>query len=246
MENTPEPPRPYSESERLVRAHILEDWKKLVHQAEEAFAGKESELAPKANWDTIWVLSGTTAENLNEPQPGEKNETLQRLMTGFWLMRQVTAVRMTKRVEEVTEDDVREHGPVLYFNGALNKETGVNQNAELQAWIASGELKEFGIPAESIHFTNRDDTIVHTGDQFEDFPSTLSPEQGGRLVIVTDLYHLPRVKRYVQKGYPNITTPPEEVVLYPALPATLPLGKALAEVHKTPTYIDRGILPEEQ
>lgn len=78
---------------------------------------RQSELPqPVSDWDLIWVLSGPEI-TLEENNDKGRNETRERLETGFGIARATTAQRLGKPVSEVTTEDVRENGPTVYFNG---------------------------------------------------------------------------------------------------------------------------------
>ena len=63
-------------------------------------------------------------------------------------------------------------------------------------------------------------------------------------MIISDTYHLPRVKRYLHKKDNKITK--ENTVLYASEPKKIPVGKSLSEIKKVHGYIKKGILPEEK
>ena len=73
-------------------------------------------------------------------------------------------------------------------------------------------------------------------------PRELVPAEGRKLVLVTDLYHLPRAKRYFNKDFPVSL---EQTILYPSKPDKLRVKRALSEVKKIPKYVEGGLLPEE-
>jgi len=189
---------------------------------------------PQTDWETIWVISGP---EIRFDDPPEKkngvNQTQSRFETGLSITKKVAALRAQKDVNRLTLSDLELHCPRIYFNG-LDA-----HNDYLRSIVADGSFEqEYDFPSEKLIIAPPNHGIQHTGDQFEKFPHDLVP-QTGKLVVVSDLYHIPRVKRYFNK-YP--ITPIENVVLYPAKPMILSVSRALNEAKKIYPYTQQGIL----
>lgn len=188
--------------------------------------------SPEQDWDVIWILSGPEQKFDDPPSEGKYNQTRHRFETAVNIAKEVTALRVKKTIEEVTLQDIAAHGPTLYFNGRDD------QNQSFRELITrQGVEKEFQFPDAKV-IVSPDLNIKYTSHQFEFFPKDLVPE-GAKLVVVTDLYHLPRTRRYFDK-FPLVEK--DKRVLYPALPASIPLRAALEEAKKIYPYIQRGFL----
>lgn len=224
----------YFEPDYLAsRRKVVEEYKELAEQ---------QLPPPEKNWGIIWPLSGPemTFEEHAPIFDAEKhketsyNQTKNRFETALNIIKQVTALRANKDLERITMTDIEQIGPVLYWNAEpiLN-----DYLAEL---ILKGELKKrYNFPANKIIITTNKN-IVHTDDQFNDFPMGILPS-GEKVIIVTDFYHLPRIKRYVQKHADKFSL--ERTVLYPSQPSCLPIKMALQEIKKMHKYSKKGILP---
>ena len=188
--------------------------------------------APEQDWEVIWVLSGPEQKFDDPPREGKYNQTKHRFETAVNIAKEVTALRLQKMKEEVTLEDIAAHGPTLYFNGRDD------QNQAFRELIAGqGVEKEFQFPDAKV-MVSSDLNIQSTSHQFELFPKDFVPEDA-KLVVVTDLYHLPRTRRYFDK-FPLVEK--DKRVLYPALPASIPPRAALEEAKKIYPYIQQGFL----
>ncbi len=198
----------------------------------------------QTDWEIIAALSGPEEGNIfDKENVGNSgyNETEARLATAIDVAKEVTAKRLTKEVSEVTLEDIRSSGPIVYFNGLAA------QNEFLATEDAMSILEErYGFPREKLKITTNPN-IKHTGHQFLDFNEQLPPEGQGKMVLVSDLYHLPRMRRYLGLDTNNLT--PENTVLYPAKfengKMRLNVRLTLDEIRKIYPYIEKGILPSE-
>lgn len=197
---------------------------------------------PHTDWDTIWVLSGPEVRFDDPPESftplpglGQKvvNQTKSRFETGLTIAKKVAALRCNKDSNDLSISDIERFSPTVYFNG-LDA-----HNDYIQSILADGSFeKEFGFPSEKLVLPPPNHGVRHTGDQFEKFPHDLVP-QDGKLVVVSDLYHLPRIEKYLNK-YPLVAK--KDAVLYPSNPVMLPVKRALQEARKLYPYILKGIL----
>jgi uncharacterized SAM-binding protein YcdF (DUF218 family) len=213
---------------RASRKKILEELKEIV---------KKEPPKPEKNWGLIWVLTGPEYTFEDKPAEGEKfNQTKQRFLTGLEIARQVTALRLGKKPEEITIEDIEKFGPSIYYNG--RKE----HNEYLKRICEEKRLeKEFNFPSSKIIITSNEN-IKYTKDQFDDFSPDLVAKED-KVIIVSDLYHLPRVKLLCDKY--EFKLPPEKFILYPSQPKSLPVGATLKEIRKIYPLQEKGELPKE-
>jgi hypothetical protein len=210
-----------------VRRRVLNDMKEI---------GRGESPKTEEDWDLVWVLSGPPVD-IEQEIDGERNESKDRLETGFNISREVTALRLGKSIDEINMDDILNSGPKIYWNA----EDEVNDS--LRKKVEDGLLEEkYSFPRENL-IISQNSGIRHTGHQFRDFPEELA-EHNRKIVIVSDTYHLPRVKRYLRNDDSKITK--EKAVLYPSNPRIVLPSKAISEIKKIPEYIEKGILPPEQ
>lgn len=209
---------------RIYRKKLLEELKEIAGNIPE----------PQSEWDLIWVLSGPQV-TFNE-NPESHNETRERLITGFSLVRQVTAVRLGKSPEELTLKEISENGPRIYFNG-----TG-DMNDALKETVASGLLEgEYNLPRVNL-LIGPNEGITRTQEQFANFPRDLA-EGSRKVVLVSSAYHPLRVKRYASMGDNPI--PLQKLIYYPSLPIKFPLATTAHEIRdKIPNYVEKGYFPK--
>lgn len=190
------------------------------------------------DWNIIPPLSGPETGNIFDEENRENrayNETEKRFRTALDVAKAVTAKRLSKKEEEVTLEDIRDNGPIVYFNGLAA------QNEFLKTEYALSILEQkYGFPREKLQLTSNTE-IKHTGHQFLDFNEHV-PEEG-KMILVSDLYHLPRMRRYLGLESNKLTE--ENTVLYAATPIALNVALTLDEIRKIYGYIQKGILPAE-
>jgi hypothetical protein len=221
---------------RASRKRVVKEYRDLVETALPI---------PEKNWGVIWPLVGPelTFEE-QAPTVSEEakkivayNQTKRRFETAIHIARQVTALRVGKGLDEVTVDDIEKAGPIVYWNG--RKE----HNDNLTRMMASGELeKNYHFPISKITITTNQE-ITNTKEQFDDFPNTILP-QGDKVIIVTDLYHLPRTRRYLDQHPDKFSQ--TRSILFPSQPVRLPPKMALREIKAIFPYSQKGDLPPEK
>lgn len=222
------------EEEKSKRREVLEERREVLKEMKE-LAYQEAPK-PKEDWDLVWVISGPPSDIKAESTKEERNESRKRMETGLKVAREVTAKRLGKNAEEVTIDDILNNGPSIYWNATDRANNNLRQR------IAEGLFEErYKFPGGKI-IVSTDKDIEHTRHQFEKFPEELAIASR-KIVFVSDIYHLPRVIRYLDADYNKI--PLEKVVIYPSEPRKVPVGKALAETRKIPEYTRKGILPKK-
>ena len=186
---------------------------------------------PKPDWNMVWVLSGAE-ENFEDPsEKGVINQTKNRFETGINIAKMVAKLRTEEMSGDAEPPDFAKYIPHIYFNGTDK------QNDFIRKIILEKAFEDkYSFPSEKITISPNQG-IRHTGDQFSLFPKEYIPDKG-KLVTVTDLYHIPRAEKYFKKH----SIDPEKIVLYPAVPVTLPVRKALSEAKKIFPYLQQGIL----
>jgi hypothetical protein len=221
---------------RIITIHLGAENRRLVLQELREFV-ERGIPEPQEDWNVISPLSGPETGNIfDEENIGNSgyNETEKRFRTAIDIAKAVTAKRLAKPLEEITIADIRANGPFLYFNGL----------AEQNQFLADEGLNilenKYGFPRENIKIT-QNMNIRHTGHQFQDYPDGLAGN--GKFVLVSDLYHLPRMSRYL--GLDTVSLNPENTVLSPALPLSLNIPLTLDEIKKIYPYIEKGILPSD-
>lgn len=231
---------------KSIERNVLKDMKEI---------GRGENPNPEGDWDLVWVISGPPidiAETFTETRDKEViymhedkiaakdverkvNESRERLETGIKVAKEVAAKRLGKTVDELTEEDLKEQAPSVYWNST----DWANDN--LRERIEEGFLKQFQFPEEKLVVAPNLD-LKHTGDQFKQIEDRVIDGQR-KIAIISDTYHLPRVKRYL--GSKGSKVDKEHAVLYASEPKRVPVGKALSEIRKVPNYIEKGHLPEE-
>lgn len=190
---------------------------------------------PQQDWDLVWVLSGPQI-TYEEPGDSGRNLTRKRLINGFSLVRAVTALRLGKDTEQLTLAEIRKYGPRVYFNGYDESNDALRQTAE--RGLLEGEQN---FPRENL-IIGVNEGIMRTQEQFIRFPKSLATKSR-KVVVVTDAYHLLRVKRYASMDYNPI--PLKKLVYYPSHPIKLPLATTANEIMvKIPDYVEKGYLPK--
>ena len=176
------------------------------------FTSKQPKV--EKDWDVVWVLSGYDTG-------WEKgSDTRRRLEWG---------IRLAKKIHKVQGSKL----PQVYISGYDQH----NQN--LKKWRSEDFFEEkYSFPKKNL-IVGPQEHIRHTGDQFALFPRTFL-KGDKKIVIVSDAYHLPRVRRYVEKYFPHQTY---RFVFYPATPLTMSADDIRRELQKIITYSRKGIIP---
>ncbi len=237
----PEKPSELSPEDKSIKREVFTDMKET---------GRGEAPKPQQDWDLVWVISGPDMDIAEDFQGNKEvlfnkddksaekdaerkvNESRERFETGIKVAKEVTALRLGKRVEELTMDDLINNSPDVYWNG------GDWQNANLRQRIKEGFLDRYNFPSEKV-IVSPDFGIQNTGDNFDKIEDSVI-ENRRKIAIVSDTYHLPRVRRLLCKEGCKISE--EDSILYPSEPRRVPVGKALGEIKKIPGYTHKGIL----
>ncbi len=186
-------------------------------------SGKSPSL--QKDWDLIWPLSGPE----DDIRIAKENETRDRLKTALNLGRKITAVRLNKDVKDVFSGDILKFGPDIYYNGSHLQNENLKDNLV-------NFCKENKFPEEKIIISNSS-KISNTLNQLLEIPKEVL--QGRRtIVIISDVYHLPRVKRYIN-GLPK-KFDKEKIVLSPAEPKKAADEKISEEINKISKYTKKN------
>jgi len=178
-------------------------------------------LVPQNDWDLICVLSGY--ENDFDNGSGKKrSENRDRLTTAIELSGQVAITRKDNFFP-----------PVLYIGTDI-------QNNNLRD-VADSFLKQYDFQKQKL-IIPKNLGVRNTEDQIKKISNYFSGKER-KIVVISDAYHLPRVKRYL-KGFPGRFNM-EKIILYPATPKKVPIKKVLEEAKKIQKYIESGILAPE-
>jgi hypothetical protein len=194
---------------------------------------------PQEDWDSIYVFSGPETSFNKDARPHTQagnpyNQTRVRLETGFTIAKKVTALRCNKDVDHVTFADIQSHGPLLYFDGYKE------HNEELEKIIRRGQfMEEFAFPPEKLIISGSG--TKHTGDQVAKFPRGVFMKSK-KVIWVSDLYHLPRIERYIGSKYDTIGIPREKLILYHAEPSKLTLNQVRGGAKSILEYTESGEL----
>lgn len=183
-----------------------------------------------------------------------------RIRAGVAFVRDVTAARMTEilggrvKVNQLTHDDIREHGPILFYNGVPS----TDENTHLRVSLAHRTSK---MPADRVIIVDQvrepDGTvhgIGHTADQVKSFYNEVRDPQSPlyqvtRVALIahdTDHIRNPFYTKlhndiHVAKGFPSINF---HIVGLESRPGTK-FAHIESEMPRLVTYAERGHLATE-
>lgn len=215
---------------------MLEDYSRLKQEFDRL---KSAELPTiSEDMDAVLVLSGPqlTWDAVGE---GGVNQTKNRMLTGFSIAKEVAGLRSGKLISELSLDEISRYAPAVIFNG-WNE-----QNMHLAELRSNGFFdKKYGFPANKLLICLEQDKVFNTKDQLADIlPDYFSGNR--RTVLVSDGYHLPRVRRYLMLDGSPIDA--SKTILYPAQPMYMPddgpESLVRIEIQKILTYSAQGDLP---
>ncbi len=139
------------------------------------------EVALPVQTNAVVVLSHSYEDSI---------ENQARTNLGIELVKKITAERLGKTVEELSDDDLRQ-GPVLMINGLPDQNQAMAERAMAQ-----------GLPDDTLAFVPNPAEGANTKTQFELIPPEFL-EPGKHLTIISSDYHGPRVVRYADKLLPQ-------------------------------------------
>lgn len=212
----------------------------LARQAiEELRYGKEHPFVPTEDMDIVWVLSapGTAFTNSDSGSYAGDSSDRRVLEYGLHVVKEITALRLGKPVEEVTKEDVGTSGPILYYNGedAATENNIYPQNQHLAEWA---KQPDFPIPESNVVIDRID--VANTPGQIESIIKYIKQNGiSGKIATVSIGAHDARVFRYLEKDRASF---PEDVefVSAPALQTHNPVGTTKRELDKVLIYSQKG------
>jgi len=137
---------------------------------------------------------------LEERARAEKNkqDDRQRLYRGITLAKEVAALKARKKKEELTSELIKNHGPIIVYNGRDD------QNAALRTVLNSAEGIGDNIldyPKEKFQVIDLKDAPLNTKGQFLSFQTHLNSLSNTTIALVSHMFHFPRIGRMIEK-YP--------------------------------------------
>lgn len=196
---------------------------------------KERPFCPTPDIGVVWVLSapGTVKEISQDGSYAGVSSDLTNVEYGLDLVRQITALRLQKPVEEVTKEDIGSRGPLFYYNGedGDTESTRYPQNQHLAELAAT---PEFPIPESRIFIDHI--KVAHTPAQVESIAHYLEEHPEIKKVAVVSIgAHSARVGRYLEH-YKSILPESVDFINAPAAQTHNPVGTTLREIHKIQQY----------
>jgi hypothetical protein len=193
-------------------------------------AGRNYEALP-ADVDVVWVLSGHGTADAKQETGVFQGRSMdrERIDAGVALVTQVTANRVGKTPEDVTQDDIAEFGPLFFYNG----EPRQNVAMRLLAGADNFPLPTSKVQIESIPTNNTPGQVVSFGENITGRERTV--------VVVTHAQHVPRSDRYLAHHVDAIPGSPQ-FVFHPVPETQVAAGAVLGEVRRIETYAQKGDL----
>lgn len=186
----------------------------------------------RGDWQIIWVLTGYKT-SLAVGNPEAKSDTGRRLDAGIKLAKRVASLRAPKETPKLRIEKIKVNYPKIYISG-YNSHNQKLKKLRSQDYFE----KNYHFPKENI-IIGPLEGIRHTGDQFEKFPKQFL-RTFRKIIIVTDTYHIPRVKRYVRKFFKNDE---KRFILYYPEPPVLGKRQVQYEIKKIIQYSKENIIP---
>jgi hypothetical protein len=195
-------------------------------------AGRNYEQLP-ADVDVVWVLSGHgTADSKQETGVFQgRSMDRERIDAGVKIVTQVTANRVGKTPEDVTQDDIAESGPLFFYNGEPHQ----NVAMKLLAGADDFPIPNNKVQIESIPTNNTPGQVVSFGENITGKERTV--------VVVTHAQHVPRSDRYLAHHADAIPGNPQ-FVFHPVPETKVAAGAVLGEITRIEAYAKKGDLAE--
>lgn len=204
---------------------------------------KAEGFEPTADIDIVWVLSapGTVKKIATDGTYAGASSDITNVNHGVDLVRQITALRIGKEVDDVTKEDIGEHGPMLFYNGEDDETKGTRypQNKDFEELVAT---PEFPVPASNIVIDHID--VANSIAQVEGFAEYLKKHNlSGKIATVSIGAHFARMGRYIEK-YKDLFPDGVEFLNAAATQTHNPVGTTVREVRKVGIYGEKGDLAE--
>jgi hypothetical protein len=147
----------------------------------------------------VWVLSARhsydkklVTGSAQNAYAYDENDGYDRMNLGIEVARNVAALKLGKKASELTNDEIRQDGPTILYNGEEES------NASLQIVLDTGGIQNY--PKDKFLIFSLPSGQVHTGGQFQSLYSQNAAGEvdlvNSTLAIVTHAYHWPRAARY--------------------------------------------------
>lgn len=200
---------------------------------------------PQKDIGLIWILSapGTPLLAPTEGIFAGRQLNRERIERGVELAREVTALKLSKPVAELTQEDL-EHAPILYYNGesAANRTTNPKaefQNEDFQTYISRNEF-----PLNTSRVVVDPLEEIFTPGQIKGLVRYVENNLSiNKVAVVTHSTHMVRVGRYIEK-YKNLF-PNTEFVAYPVCESEVLYGSLKGEIKRIKDYSAKGDLAEK-
>lgn len=195
---------------------------------------EKGQPAPTSDIDIVWVVPGHSTVLTPPPEDGTRNvlykdrlDDRERVDAAIEIVRAVTALRINKKSEEVTREDIAANGPTLYYNG------GETQNRDLKIMI--DDDPNFILPKSKVVIDEIEE--VNTQGQVESISKYLAGKTSTVAVVAHGAHGASRIPRYIKHYkslFPNITF--KEFTIRET---KVPVGSTLGEIKRIVTYSKR-------
>ncbi|HLC99825.1 MAG TPA: hypothetical protein VJC11_02585 [Patescibacteria group bacterium] len=173
---------------------IPEDWseeRKDIHRLIQEFRDHLAAKKYEAPTETGGVVVLSAPQELRDNEVVEKtDENVARIEYSIDLVKQITAKKAGKPLEEVTSQDIIAFGPPLILNGETEQLPMMQEVA-----------RESGFPEEKVQLLNSGDRgKSNTKTQFERINDDPRYQNTKHFIFVSTSYHIPRVTRTADKN----------------------------------------------
>ncbi|MDO8487494.1 MAG: hypothetical protein Q7S45_04320 [Candidatus Curtissbacteria bacterium] len=190
-------------------------------------ASTSHSTSPDPDWNLIWVLTGAKF-SIDDFKNSDDIEMKRRLRTGILVALKIASLKSGRR--DLGFGEIKKWAPGIYISGYDE------QNIVLQKLKGENHFKSrFGFPDTKIAVGGKEH-IKNTIDQFKKFPARKWPAKG-KLVILTDAYHMPRVILYARTIFRKDWL--GRTVFITAEPRYIPSELVLLEKDKIRKYFEK-------
>jgi hypothetical protein len=193
---------------------------------------------PSGDIDLVWVSSGhgtvTTPPDSGLYKGFPKDR--EKVEAGIEIVKQITALRMGKEVDEVTKTDIATHGPILFYNGEEEGQGSYHQNEDLRKWM---EDPDFPLPKEGVVVKTLEE--IYTPSQVKSLAEYLQLNSGiKKIAVVTHAPHSRRMGRYLKRHQELFQDIEFEEACVPE--RDVPVGAVFGEIKRIEAYAIKGDL----
>lgn len=158
------------------------------------------------------------------------------------MVREITALRIGKEVDDITKEDISNYGTLLFYNGEDSATEGIrySQNEDLEELVAT---PEFPVPAWNVVIDHID--VANSVAQVKGFAEYLKKHNmSGKVATVSIGAHFARMGRYIEK-YKDLFPDGVELLNAAATQTHNPVGTTIREIQKVAIYGEKGDLAEK-